>query len=117
MRADYGTNIKVGSNVFINFNATFIDTCTISIGSRVMFGPNVSLFSGGHPVDPDLRNGTYGPEFGKPIIIGDDCWIGGNVTVLPGVTIGEGCTVGAGSVVTKVGVYWAVTLPINWLIE
>ncbi|CAG8256350.1 unnamed protein product [Penicillium salamii] len=98
---DYGTNIKVGSNVFINFNCTFLDTCLVSIGSRTLIGPNVSFFSGTHPTDPDLRNGTNGPEMGKPITIGSDCWIGGNATILPGVTIGDGCTVGAASMVTK----------------
>lgn len=99
---DYGTNIEVGSGVFINFNCTMIDTCKISIGSRTLIGPNVSLYSGTHPLDPDLRDGTNGPESGKPIVIGKDCWLAGNVTVLPGVTIGDGSTVGAGSVVTKV---------------
>jgi acetyltransferase-like isoleucine patch superfamily enzyme len=79
-----------------------IDTSPITIGSRTLFGPNVHLYSGGHPLDPELRNGTLGPEFGKPVSIGEDCWIGGNVTILPGVTIGNGSTVGAGSVVTKV---------------
>ncbi|PLB54048.1 trimeric LpxA-like protein [Aspergillus steynii IBT 23096] len=101
---DYGTNIKVGSNVFINFNCTFLDTCLVTIGSRVLVGPNVSFYSGTHPVDPYVRNGTSGPESGRPISIGDDCWIAGHVVILPGVTIGEGCTVGAGSVVTKVGI-------------
>ncbi|KAE8153240.1 trimeric LpxA-like protein [Aspergillus avenaceus] len=81
---DYGTNLAVGTNVFINFNCTFIDTCLVSIGWRTLVGPNVSFFSGTHPLDPDLRNGTNGPESGKPITIGEDCWIAGNVTVLPG---------------------------------
>ncbi|KAI0122204.1 trimeric LpxA-like protein [Daldinia grandis] len=102
IRMDYGTNVKVGSNVFINVNCTIIDTCTVSIGSRTLVGPNVSFFSGTHPLDPDLRNGTNGPELGKPITIGSDCWIAGNVIILPGVTVGNGCTVGAGSVVTKI---------------
>ncbi|KAK1148142.1 hypothetical protein N8T08_010783 [Aspergillus melleus] len=101
MAMDYGTNVKVGSNVFINFNCTFVDTCLVSIGSRTLVGPNVSFYSGTHPTDPYLRNGTNGPESGKPITVGEDCWIAGNVTILPGVTIGEGSTVGAGSVVTK----------------
>ncbi|KAM5361419.1 hypothetical protein ACJZ2D_013109 [Fusarium nematophilum] len=101
IRMDYGTNVKVGSNVFINSNCTIIDTRTVTIGSRTLFGPNVSLYSGAHPLDPELRDGTNGPESGAPITIGEDCWLGGNVVVLPGVTIGKGSTVGAGSVVTK----------------
>jgi acetyltransferase-like isoleucine patch superfamily enzyme len=102
IRIDYGTNIKVGSNVFINFNCTILDTCQVTIGSRTLIGPNVSFFSGTHPLDPELRNGTNGPELGGTITVGEDCWIAGNVTILPGVTIGAGSTVGAGSVVTKV---------------
>ncbi|OTB17915.1 hypothetical protein K445DRAFT_9766 [Daldinia sp. EC12] len=102
IRMDYGYNVAVGSNVFININCTIIDTCKVYIGSRTLVGPNVSFFSGTHPLDPDLRNGTNGPELGKPITIGSDCWIAGNVIILPGVTVGDGCTVGAGSVVTKI---------------
>jgi acetyltransferase-like isoleucine patch superfamily enzyme len=79
-----------------------IDTCLITVGSRTLFGPGVSLYSGTHPLDPDVRNGTNGPELGGEIHIGEDCWIGGQVIILPGVTIGKGSTVGAGSVVTKV---------------
>lgn len=100
--ADYGTNVRLGEGVFINFNCTIIDTCLVSIGSRTLLAPNVSLYSGTHPLDPDLRNGTNGPESGKPITIEEDVWIGGNVTICPGVTVGRGSTVGAGSVVTKV---------------
>lgn len=100
---DYGTQLKLGDNVFINAYSTFIDTCIISIGSRTMFGPHVSVYSGTHPLDPEIRNGLKGPESGKEVHIGEDCWIAGNVTILPGVTIGKGSTVGAGSVVTKVG--------------
>ena len=74
----------------------------MTIGSRTLFGPHVSLYSGTHPLDPELRDGTQGPELGKEIYIEDDCWIAGNVTILPGVTIGRGATVGAGSVVTRV---------------
>ncbi|KAL1880252.1 hypothetical protein Plec18167_003655 [Paecilomyces lecythidis] len=101
IRIDYGFNVKLGQGVFINFNCVIIDTCLVTIGSRTMFGPNVNLFSGTHPLDPALRNGTEGPELGKEIHIGEDCWIGGNVIILPGVTIGKGATIGAGSVVTK----------------
>jgi acetyltransferase-like isoleucine patch superfamily enzyme len=75
-----------------------------------MLGPNVNLFSGTHPLDPALRNGTEGPEFGKPIHIGEDCWLGGNVIVLAGVTIGKGATIGAGSVVTKVCILGSLVL-------
>ncbi|KAK5015828.1 hypothetical protein LTR39_002405, partial [Cryomyces antarcticus] len=98
---DYGTNLELGAGVFINFNCTVIDTCHVSIGARTLVGPNVSLYSGTHPIDPRLRNGTKGPELGREIHIGEDCWVGGNVVILPGVTIGDGSTVGAGSVVTK----------------
>ncbi|POS69850.1 galactoside O-acetyltransferase [Diaporthe helianthi] len=101
MRTDYGYNVKLGENVMINFNSTFVDTCPIEFGSRTMVGPNCSFFSGTHPLDPTVRNGTRGPESGKSIKIGEDCWFGGNCIVLPGVTIGKGATVGAGSVVTK----------------
>ncbi|KAL1305949.1 hypothetical protein AAFC00_004089 [Neodothiora populina] len=100
-RADYGTNITLGTNVFINFGCTILDTSRVTIGSRTLFGPNVSLYSGTHPTDPELRNGTKGPESGRPIVIGEDVWVGGNVVICPGVTVGRGSTVGAGSVVTK----------------
>lgn len=102
MQVDYGFNIVLGKNVFINFHSCFLDTCSIKIGSRTLVGPHVNFYSGTHPLDPNVRNGTRGPELGKPIVIGEDCWLGGNVTILPGVTIGDGAVVGAGSVVTKV---------------
>lgn len=99
---DYGTQVKLGKGVFINAFSTWIDTSPIIVGARTLFGPYVSLYSGSHPLDPEVRNGIRGPECGKPIHIGEDCWIGGNVTILAGVTIGKGSTVGAASVVTKV---------------
>jgi acetyltransferase-like isoleucine patch superfamily enzyme len=98
---DYGYNVKLGKNVFVNFSSVFLDTCLITIGDRTMVGPNVSFYSATHPLDPALRNGTRGPELGREIHVGEDCWIGGSVVVLPGVTIGKGSVVGAGSVVTK----------------
>jgi acetyltransferase-like isoleucine patch superfamily enzyme len=87
---------------FINFNATIIDTCLVTIGARTLLAPNVSLYSGTHPLDPEVRNGTKGPELGGEIHIEEDCWLGGNVIILPGVRIGKGSTIGAGAVVTKV---------------
>lgn len=101
LRADYGYNIVLGEGVYVNANSTWIDTSPITVGARTLIGPNCSFYSGGHPLDGAVRNGIKGPESGKPITIGEDCWLGGNVTVVPGVTIGAGSTVGAGSVVTK----------------
>jgi acetyltransferase-like isoleucine patch superfamily enzyme len=119
IRIDYGTNLRVGPGAFVNFNCTVIDTCAVTIGARALVGPNVSFFAGAHPEDPDLRAGTAGPEYGAPVEVGDDAWIGGNVVVLPGVRIGRGAVVGAGSVVTKdVPDYWvAVGNPARLLRE
>ncbi|KAA8564007.1 hypothetical protein MFRU_032g00140 [Monilinia fructicola] len=101
INVDYGTNLRIGKGVYINFNCVFLDTCLITIGARTLIGPGCSFYAATHPLDPFLRNGTNGPELGAPITIGEDCWFGGSVTVCPGVTIGRGCTIGAGSVVTK----------------
>ncbi|CAJ2510224.1 Uu.00g061240.m01.CDS01 [Anthostomella pinea] len=101
IKMDYGYNVKFGKNVYVNSNSCWIDTCLITVGDRTLIGPNCSFYSGTHPTDPRVRNGTNGPEGGAPITIGEDCWFGGSVVVLPGVTIGRGCTIGAGSVVTK----------------
>lgn len=92
---------RLGKNVFVNFQSVWLDTCTITVGDRTLIGPNCSFYSGTHPLDYHVRNGTRGPEYGGRITIGEDCWIGGNTIVLPGVTIGRGAVVGAGSVVTK----------------
>ncbi|KKK20323.1 hypothetical protein AOCH_002252 [Aspergillus ochraceoroseus] len=96
---DYGRNIIIGRETFINFNFTALDTSLIVIGDRVQFGPNVSIFTAGH--ETSILSRRKFVEFGHPVFIGDDCWIGGNVIVLPGVRIGEGCTIGAGSIVTR----------------
>ena len=98
---DYGTNVRLGSNVYISHNCTILDTCLVSIGSRTLVAPNVSFYSATHPIDPQLRNGMRGPETGMEIHVGEDCWIGGGAIILPGVTVGRGSTVGAGSVVTR----------------
>ena len=97
IRIDYGTNVELGDNVSINFNATILDTCKVTIGARTLLASNVSLFSGTHPLDPEVRNGTKGPETGAEIHIEEDCWIGGNATILPGVRIGKGSVIGWGS--------------------
>lgn len=98
---DYGTNVRLGINVQLNINCTILDTCLVSIGSRTLVAPSVSFYSASHPLDPQTRNGTRGPETGKEIHVGEDCWIGGGAIILAGVSIGRGATVGAGSVVTK----------------
>ncbi|MFD0704892.1 sugar O-acetyltransferase [Alloscardovia venturai] len=95
---DYGTNIHVGKNFFANYNATILDVGDVTIGDNVMFAPNVSIYTAGHPVHPDSRNSGY--EYGIPVTIGDNVWIGGNVVILPGVTIGSNVVIGGGSVVT-----------------
>lgn len=99
LRVDYGCNTCFGSNVFINFNLTVLDTGRITVGNNVFIGPNVSLYAALHPLDPVERARHVGTTL--PITIGNDVWIAGNVTILPGVTIGDGSVIGAGSVVTK----------------
>ena len=99
---DFGTNVKLGKRVYINVNCTIIDTCLVTIGARTLFAPNVSIYSGTHPTNPELRDGMNGPESGKEVHIGEDVWIGGHVVILPGVRVGKGATLGAGCVVTKV---------------
>lgn len=96
---DYGWNIEVGENFFANYNLTILDVGKVTIGKNVMIAPNVSIYTAGHPVHPDSRNSGY--EYGIPITIGDNVWIGGSVVILPGVTIGNNAVIGAGSVVTK----------------
>lgn len=98
-RCDYGENIFIGDNSFINFNVSMVDLGKIKIGNRVLIGPGTGLFTAIHPIDPKIR--ATGIEKGADISLEDDVWIGGNVTILPGVTIGEGSIIGAGSVVTK----------------
>ena len=96
---DYGTNIHLGKRVFFNFNCTVLDVTPVTIGDRTMIGPNVQLYTATHPLEAEPR--ASGTEFGKPITLGEDVWIGGNVTICPGITIGDRSVIGAGSVVTK----------------
>lgn len=98
-RCDYGCNIFLGEDCFINFNCTILDENKVTIGKNAFLGPNVSIYTACHPIDPDIRNKFI--EWSEPVKIGDNVWIGGNTTILPGVTIGDNVTVGAGSVVTK----------------
>ncbi|KAJ9347816.1 hypothetical protein DTO027B9_8823 [Paecilomyces variotii] len=95
---DYGCNIIIGKDCFINWNLTVLDTSLVVIGDRVQIATGVSIFTAGH--DTSVLSRRKGVEFGHPIFIEDDCWIGGNVVILPGVRIGKGSTIGAGSVVT-----------------
>lgn len=97
---DYGYNIHLGDRVQINFNCIMLDVCRIEIGSDTLLAPGVHLYAATHPLDWKQRT-RGGPEFGKPIIIGDDCWIGGGAIICPGITIGDRCVIGAGSMVTK----------------
>ena len=96
---DYGWNIEVGENFSANYNLTVLDVGKVTIGDNVMIAPNVSIYTAGHPVHPESRNSGY--EYGIPVSIGNNVWIGGNVVILPGVSIGDNVVIGAGSVVTK----------------
>ncbi|KRL85686.1 maltose O-acetyltransferase [Ligilactobacillus apodemi DSM 16634 = JCM 16172] len=97
---DYGRHVSVGDNFYANFDCIFLDVNRITIGDNVMFGPRVGLYTAGHPLDSKVRNEDQ-LEFGLPITIKDNVWLGGNVCVLPGVTIGENSVIGTGAVVTK----------------
>ncbi len=96
---DYGWNIKVGENFFANYNLTILDVGKVTIGKNAQIAPNVSVYTAGHPLHPDSRNSGY--EYGIPVTIGDNVWIGGGAIILPGVTIGDNVVIGAGSVVGK----------------
>lgn len=98
-RCDYGYNIHVGENFYANFDCIMLDVCEIRIGKNVMLAPNVQLYTAYHPVDVKKR--ISGIEYGSPIIIGDNVWIGGGAIINPGVKIGDNVVIGSGSVVTK----------------
>ena len=96
---DYGKQISVGRRFFANFNLTILDEARVTIGDDCFIGPDVSIYTACHSTDPVERNTRM--EWAEPVTIGDNVWIGGSVTILPGVTIGNNVTIGAGSVVTK----------------
>ena len=98
-RCDYGYNILIGRNVFVNYDCVFLDCNRITIGDDVQIGPSVQIYTAGHPTDPETRRS--GLEFALPVTVGDNAWIGGGSILCPGVTIGANTVVGAGSVVVR----------------
>ena len=96
---DYGYNIEIGDNFYSNHNLVILDCAKVTFGSNVFIGPNCSFYTAGHPIDASQR--SAGLEYAYPVEIGNDVWIGGGTTVLPGVSIGDNCTIGGGSVVVK----------------
>ncbi|WP_312162634.1 sugar O-acetyltransferase [Phenylobacterium sp.] len=96
---DYGFNISLGAGVFLNFNCVILDVVAVSIGARTQIGPGVQILAADHPRDPAERAG--GLEFGRPIRIGANVWIGGGAIILPGVSVGDDALIGAGAVVTR----------------
>lgn len=96
---DYGYNIRLGRNAFINFNCVFLDCAPIEIGDNLQMGPAVQVYTAAHPIEADVRRS--GLEYARPIRIGHDVWIGGGAIILPGVTIGDRSVIGAGSVVVR----------------
>jgi maltose O-acetyltransferase len=96
---DYGYNTDIGRKFYANHGCIILDVCKVKIGRNVMLGPNVQIITSSHPMDSKLR--TQGLEYGEPISIGDNVWIGAGAIILPGVTIGNNSVIGAGSIVTE----------------
>lgn len=94
-----GHHVHFGKNIYANFNLTLVDDTHIYVGDYTMFGPNVTVATAGHPIDPALREQGY--QYNAPVRIGKNCWIGAGVIIVPGIAIGDNVVVGAGSVVTK----------------
>lgn len=95
---DYGSNIRLGRKCYFNFNCVVLDVCPVTVGDHTLFGPAVQIYTASHPLDAELRRTQ---EFGKPVVIGSDVWVGGGAIILPGVTVGSRSVIGAGSVVTR----------------
>lgn len=99
LNANWGKNTYIGNNVYANFNLTLVDDTRIEIHDDTMIGPNVTIITGTHPLDPELRKNNA--QYNLPVAIGRNVWLGAGVTIFPGVTIGENSVIGAGSLVTK----------------
>ncbi len=98
-RCDYGYNIHVGENFYANFECVILDVCEVRIGDNCMLAPGVHIYTATHPLDPVERNS--GLEFGKPVVIGNNVWIGGKAIINPGVKIGDNAVIASGAVVVK----------------
>jgi maltose O-acetyltransferase len=98
-RCDFGTHITIGPGTFVNFDCVMLDVAPIRIGAACQLAPHVQLLTAAHPIDPGPRRDGW--EYGRPITLADNVWLGGGVIVCPGVTIGEDTVVGAGAVVTR----------------
>lgn len=98
-RCDYGYNIHVGNNFYANFDCVILDVCEVRIGENCFIAPGVHIYTATHPLDPFER--ISGAEFGKPVTIGNNVWIGGRAVINPGVTIGDNVVIASGAVVTK----------------
>lgn len=94
-----GGHVHFGKNIYANFNLTLVDDTHIYVGDYTMFGPNVTVATAGHPILPELRRQGY--QYNAPVHIGENCWVGAGVLIMPGITIGDNVVIGAGSVVTK----------------
>lgn len=99
LRVAYGSHIHIGKNFYANFNLVVVDDATVTIGDNVMFAPNVTISTAGHPIDAEIR--ITGQQFSLPVKIEDNVWLGTGVIINPGVVIGRNSVIGAGSVVTK----------------
>jgi maltose O-acetyltransferase len=98
-QCDYGYNIHVGENFFAHFDCVVLDTCRVDIGKNCMIAPGVHIYTATHPLDANER--INGPEYGKPVTIGDNVWIGGRAVLNPGVTVGDDSVIASGAVITE----------------